>query len=203
VDLGLPPPVEACGGPPAAVLVADARLDLAAADAAARALEASLTARGFAVRFLRGDAARVDAVRAALVDPCVSLFHYEGHAVFRGRDGVDAALLLADGRLRAAEILALPRVPEACVLSGCSTAEADGLGLAHAFLARGAVEVLATMTPVRDATAALVGRRLYDPGSPAGAIPPRLAEGFWRTVDALRHEVADPAELDAYRVLAR
>jgi CHAT domain-containing protein len=191
-----------CARSPAALIVADARLDLAAASAAARPLEAALRARGYEVRRLQGDEARLDAVRAALIDPCVALFHYEGHAVFEGRDGVDAALILADGRLTAADVLALPRVPEAAVLSGCSTAAADGLGLAHAFLAQGAIEVLATSGPVDDATAARVGRLLYERARPGDDEPrPRLAEA-WRRVSAnLRGEIAPPKDLDAYRVL--
>jgi hypothetical protein len=199
VDLPAPAAAAACAGPPSALVVADSRENLAGAGAAAGLVSAALRARGLTVQLLRGDEARRDAVRRALADPCVQLFHYEGHAVFEGRDGVDASLLLADGRLRAAEILRLPRVPAVAVLSGCSTGEADGLGLAHAFLARGSAEVLATSAPVADATAALVARRLYPP---TGSLAPLAAT--WRSAFvALRRDGASTTDLDAYRILRR
>ena len=193
----------ACAGAPIALVVADAREDLAGAGSSAGALQAALASRGYTVRLLRGAEARVAPVSAALADPCVQLFHYEGHAVFQGRDGVDASLLLADGRLRAADVLRLPRVPRAAVLSGCSTAEASGLGLAQAFLARGAAQVLATTAPVDDLTAARVGPLLYAAPSPAGEIPPRLAEGWRAAFPRIRAGGADARDLRAYRVLGR
>jgi hypothetical protein len=193
----------ACAGAPTALVVADAREDLAGAGSSVAALQATLTARGYTVRLLRGAEARLAPVSAALADPCVALFHYEGHAVFQGRDGVDASLLLADGRLRASDVLRLPRVPRVAVLSGCSTAEASGLGLAQAFLARGAAQVLATTAPVDDLTAARVGQRLYAAPSPAGEIPPRLAEGWKAAFPLLREAGADARDLRAYRVLGR
>lgn len=202
VDLPAPRAAStSCAAAPTALVVADARENLPAASEAAAGVEATLRARGYTVKLLRGASARIEAVRRALSDPCVRLFHYEGHAVFQGRDGLDASLLLADGKLTAAEILALPRVPELAVLSGCSTGEADGLGLGQAFLAQGAAEVLATAMPVDDAVAARVTRRLYEPGAPGPLTS--LAAAAQSALGALRREGAPTKELEAYRVLRR
>lgn len=205
VDLPEPPatPSGSCGGAPAALVVADTRQNLAGAAAAAGTVEVALAARGYTVERLDRADATIAAVTRALAEPCTKVFHYEGHAVFEGRDGVDASLLLADGRLTAVDILRLAHVPEIAVLSGCSTAEADGLGLAHAFLARGAEEVLATATPVADSTAALLARSLYEPSAGADGSSPRLAEGLRSVSMRLRQEGVTPGDWPSYRVLRR
>ncbi|MFT3775236.1 MAG: CHAT domain-containing protein [Minicystis sp.] len=201
VDLPAPrAQADRCEGAPAALVVDDARENLPAGGEAAAHVGEALHARGYVVRRLHGADARVEAVRRALADPCVRLFHYEGHAVFQGRDGVEASLLLADGKLTAAEILALPRVPELLVLSGCSTGEADGLGLAQAFLAQGAAEVLATAAPVDDVIAARVARRLYEPAAPPLT---SLAGAAQAALTSLRREGAPGEELSVYRLLRR
>lgn len=200
MDLPPAPAPATCVGPAAALVVADSRGNLAGAGAAAEVVVAALAARGLSVRRIAGEAATVAEIKRALADPCLRLFHYEGHAVFAGRDGILSALVLADGALTAGQILGLPRVPEVVVLSGCSTAEAEGLGLAQAFLSRGAAEVLATGAKVGDASSAKVARRLYEAG---GNAVPRLSAAWQRAFPRLRGDGVPPADLVAYRVLGR
>ena len=203
LGMDLPPPPASpstCVGPAAALVVADSRGNLAGAGAAAELVAAALAARGLSVRRIAGEAATVAEIKRALADPCLRLFHYEGHAVFAGRDGILSALVLADGALTAGQILGLPRVPEVVVLSGCSTAEAEGLGLAQAFLSRGAAEVLATGAKVGDASSAKVARRLYESG---GDAVPRLSVAWQRAFPRLRGDGVPPVDLVAYRVLGR
>jgi CHAT domain-containing protein len=65
------------------------------------------------------------------------------------------------------DILALERVPESVVQSGCEAALSaedaaeGGVGLAHAFLLAGASTVIAPMRPVADEDASLVTTALY------------------------------------------
>jgi CHAT domain-containing protein len=98
----------------------------------------------------------------------VSLLHYAGHATFGGPDGVDSALPLANGAsLTPGDVLALASAPAHVALFGCDTGREsangtlDALGLANAFLAAGASDVLATSRVVDDRLARDLAARYY------------------------------------------
>lgn len=68
------------------------------------------------------------------------------------------------------DILTLPSVPARVILSGCETAQTSALasqdlGLARAFVVRGAREVLATARPVRDEVARAITMAVHQPGA--------------------------------------
>ena len=160
-----------------ALVVADPTGELAAARREAREVVASLGASepAWTVRLLAGEEASSAALRQLL--PAAGFFHFAGHATFGGLDGWEAILPLArGGRLGVADILTLARVPDDVVLSGCETARAGGaggapgLGLAQAFLARGARTVIAAVRPVGDREAEALVTKLYR--SLSTGIPP-------------------------------
>src|SRR5262249_45835389 len=130
-----------CSGPRRALLVTDPRQNLWAAGASAPQIRADLDRMGFVVDALQGAEATRAVLEARLADPCPAVFHYDGHGAAapatggpRG-DRIDDALLLAGGdTLTATDVLDLPRVPAAVVLTGCTTAAPQGLGLAQAFV---------------------------------------------------------------------
>ncbi len=115
--------------------------------------------KGARVVQLSGGLATREAMLSELAG--VGFFHYSGHARFDAqRDGLESGLALAGHRrLTAGDILALPGVPRYVVLSGCETgrtAEGErpqGLGLGQAFIARGAVAVVAATRVVDDTLA--------------------------------------------------
>ncbi|TKC99956.1 CHAT domain-containing protein [Polyangium fumosum] len=152
-----------------AVVIADPTEDLPGARGSAGAVVAALEARGLRVVSLLGEAATHEAVRDALELPSVRLLHYAGHATFEGPDGLEASLRLARrGRFSVADVMALARVPAVVVLAGCDTARAaevdagaGGLGLAQAFLLKGARAAVATPRPMGDALAEQATRLLY------------------------------------------
>jgi tetratricopeptide (TPR) repeat protein len=150
-----------------ALVVGDPRGDLAAARTEAARVGRALRAAKWDVRSMTGTIATHDGVRDALAVEGLQLFHYAGHGVFEGRDGWESGLPLAGGTwLTIGDVLALPRVPDRVVLSGCETARtstntvATGLGLAQAFVVSGSREVVAAMRPVDDALAAAVAAQL-------------------------------------------
>jgi tetratricopeptide (TPR) repeat protein len=194
------PPLAASTAPlaPRILLVDDPAGDLPAARAEAGALAASLGSRGTLDR-LSGDQATGAAVRAAL--PRASLFHYAGHGRFAGWES--HLPLAGDSRLRIGDILTLARVPEHVILSGCETARTsahaapESLGIAQAFLAAGASQVVAAVRPVDDALAAALGPLLH-----AGAAGPDLVLALQRAqIDLARTRAA--ADWPAFRVLVR
>ncbi len=106
-----------------------------------------------------------------------SWLHFAGHGRYAA--GWDSGLRMADGVMfTVRDVLALPRVPDHVVLSGCETARsaptrALDLGLPEAFVVRGAGEVVAAIRPVADATAADLVGSLYasaPPGDLAAAL---------------------------------
>ncbi len=107
--------------------------------------------------------------RAAIAQ--VDLFHFAGHGIGGDAEGGGELRLARAGRLSAAEILVLDKVPRFVVLSGCETAIADrgaaveGLGLAQAFLLRGAEAVVASVDPVPEADAAALFSDFYPASS--------------------------------------
>ncbi len=89
--------------------------------------------------------------------PGAGLFHYAGHGVHKGDEGLDSHLVLAqDTRLSVGDILALSKSPEIVILSACDAARAtragsaEGLGLAQAFVMAGTRVVLAPTRPTDD-----------------------------------------------------
>lgn len=172
LDLGESPAVYALDLPPrpartrslTATLVADPTGDLAGARQEADRVAALLAAARFETRRITGAAGTQAAIREAL--GAASHFHYAGHGRYAGREGWDSALPVRDGLLELGELLLLPKVPATLVLSGCETGRAEGgaamgLGLAHAFLLRGADAVVAPLRPVPDTQALELGEALY------------------------------------------
>jgi hypothetical protein len=161
------------------VLVADPRGDLAGAAGEGRALGAALSSGG-SVALLSAASATHTAVRDAIDG--ARLFYYAGHATVGARDGLDSALLLADGgTLEVGDVLALSRAPEHVVLLGCETGRdtatraVAGLGLAHAFVAAGARSVIATARPIDDRVASRFARALIETGDQFDAAHGRAA----------------------------
>ena len=158
-----------------AVVIADPTGDLVHARRGADAVRRAFESAGFGeVRTLIGRDADAASVRRALSS--AARLHYEGHAAFEGRGGWESALRLADGgRVTVGDVLALPSVPAHVLLSGCETARTtddapvETLGLAQAFVVRGAQAVVATIRPVDDALAAEVTRALYRHGYAAAS----------------------------------
>jgi len=203
--LDLPPrPERSRAEAPRALLVADPAGDLPAArreaDAVARLLAAAPA--GWRATRLDDTAAGAAEVRARLPD--ADLFHYAGHAAFAGPGGWRSALpLAAGGRLTVGDLLLLERAPRWVVLSGCETARTAGgsaaetVGLAHAFLAAGAGEVVAAVRPVADAD----GLRLFEAFYRAWTAGEEPAVALRRAQLELRR--ADPAaDWAAFRILA-
>jgi hypothetical protein len=152
-----------------ALVVADPRGDLPGARREAAAARADLDAGGWSVSELEGAAAGADVALGALARS--DLFHFAGHAAAGSADQGGALLLAGGGRIASAEVLALERVPRWIVLAGCETgvadreAPTDGLALAHAFLLRGARQVVATVRPVPDGATAALFAALYATGA--------------------------------------
>jgi CHAT domain-containing protein len=154
--------------PRQALVVADPQGDLPASRTEAAAVISGLRRQRppWKVEQLAGQ----DAASAALQSRFgrVSLLHYAGHGTFAGFGGWESALPLAgETRLLPGDLLALDRVPDRVVLSGCDTgksnaaAPVEGLGLAQAFLLAGARSVLATTRPVGDHNAAEILTAFY------------------------------------------
>jgi CHAT domain len=183
-----------CAQAPRALLVTNPQRNLWAASEAAPALEAALARHGWIVDRLEGAAATRAAIVAHLVDPCTAVFAYEGHATSKPgatadaadapraapgapiepsgakTDRSDDALLLAGGEsLSAIEVLGLSRVPRWVVLNGCTTAAPEGLGLAQAFVMRGAEQVVASLEELSATDAAAFTPRLFAEARSGGA----------------------------------
>jgi tetratricopeptide (TPR) repeat protein len=181
------------------LVVGDPSRDLGAAR-----LEAQEVAAAFGPVFPRvfsGPSATAAAVLDAL--PRASLFHYAGHGVSGGQDGVDSALLLAGGeRMTVLDVLALPHVPKLAVLSSCSAGHvasdvgAEALGVAQAFVIAGAGAALAPTRPVSDELGASMSRAFYAQMA-HGADPVEAARlamlDLWRE--------GSPLDWAAYRVV--
>ncbi|MCB9547044.1 MAG: CHAT domain-containing protein [Myxococcales bacterium] len=172
LDLAGRPAVHALDLPPRAarplgpmtMLVADPTGDLPGARQEAERVAPLLEAAGRPATRIAGAAV----TRAALADALgvADHLHYAGHGRYAGFEGWDSALPVHDGALEVGDLLLLPRVPAAVVLSGCETGRARGdaavgLGLAHAFLVRGADAVVAPIGPVDDTIAADFAVALY------------------------------------------
>ncbi|MBK6684941.1 MAG: CHAT domain-containing protein [Deltaproteobacteria bacterium] len=163
--LDLPPrPISERSGK-GALVVADPRGNLARARIEGPNVARSLSQSGWQVELLERRGAVSDRVLAAL--PGVQLFHYAGHAAYRGREGAASALVLADRDLELGELLLLSPGPRWVVLSACESskgpaaAHSVGLGLAQAMVSVGAEAVIASTEVVEDETAAEFSARLY------------------------------------------
>lgn len=180
-----------------ALVIGDPSSDLPAASDEAEAVAKALPPP---VKLLLRDQATSTAVIHALRE--VDLLHYAGHGVFAGEEGFESALPLANrGRLTVGDILALDHVPRTIVLAGCeaakSTGDAEGLGLAQAFLAAGASHVLAPIRKVPDKSARVIATALWSSSSQQH---PDFAARARDAIVALRKE--DPAsDWAAFRVL--
>jgi tetratricopeptide (TPR) repeat protein len=176
---------------PVALIVADPARDLPAVRATLAPLRASLEAQGLRVVVLEGEAATRDAFRKAVSSPDVFFLHYAGHASFAGRDGLDAALALADGPFTARDVLDLERVPPYAVLLGCSSARTDAgvdsLGLAQALLVKGTFAAVAARADLDADVVERLGARIVEGLGATPDLPAALA----RAQTALAAE--DPA----------
>ncbi|MDX2024432.1 MAG: CHAT domain-containing protein [Deltaproteobacteria bacterium] len=127
---------------------------------------------------LLGAASTRRAVMTAL--PTAGWFHYAGHSVFAGEEGLESGLPLAQRqRLLAADVLALPAVPRVVVLSSCEAGRSSGdsntagLGLAQAFVVAGAKVVIAPTRAVSDEVSRDFMRLFYKHVS--SGLPPERA----------------------------
>jgi CHAT domain-containing protein len=198
-------PLPPSGNQPLAILVADPGSNLSAARREGEDVATALTEQGWRVERIEGVAATHAAVRDAIERPDAQLFHYAGHGIFKGRDGWESGMPLAEGGgLTLVDVMALKHVPARVVLSGCETAkagdegDAEGLGLAQAFVLAGAREVVATARRVDDRLAERIMSTLYK--VPKGAFPNDLSEALQRAQRTVAAEDA-AGDWEAFRVL--
>jgi cellulose synthase operon protein C len=156
----------AATGRPRALVVTDPTGDLPSARAEGADVMGAI-ATTYEARALVGREAKAPEVRAALGND-LALFHYAGHGVFRGPEGADSFLPLAQGSaLTLGDILTLSRGPRSVVLSGCEAGRQTGAfeeavaGIAQAFLVAGAETVVAPVHIVDDVEAASLTKALY------------------------------------------
>lgn len=169
LDVSSPP---AANGSP--LVVGDPSEDLPAARVEGKEVSTLLNTGAV----LLGDQATRQAIINSL--PRAGWFHYAGHSVFAGLDGLDSGLPLArQQRLSAADVLALPAVPRVVVLSACEAGRSSGdsntagLGLAQAFVVAGAKVVIAPTRPVSDEVSRDFMRLFYKHVS--SGLPPERA----------------------------
>jgi len=180
-------------------IVVDPTNDLAATRDEARAIEALFAARsGFAVRTLIGSDATARMVSQLLESS--GTFHYAGHGVFAGPEGIEARLPLSSGSaLGILDVLTRTRVPRRVVLSACDTGRApsartETIGLAHAFILAGSEFVIAPTRKVDDALAAKLAVVLYrellagvEPSEALRRAQKEARNGDWAAWRLLRH----------------
>ncbi len=114
---------------------------------------------------LLGSAATVERVKECLLE--ADAVHVACHGFFLPEAPRASGLKLADGWLTARDIAGLERTPESVVLSGCETAATavrggdELMGIATAFLGNTTAQLLATLWPIHDGSAAIAMTRLY------------------------------------------
>jgi CHAT domain-containing protein len=147
--------------------VADPTLDLPQARHEAEAVAAALAEGAWTVERLEGRAVTRASIEAALAR--AHLLHYAGHGEHGGETGWGARLQMGEGEgLGVTDVLALPRVPAAVVLSGCETGRTTrdtlegGMNVGRAFVLAGSEWVVAVDRRVSDELSSAVGRALYD-----------------------------------------
>lgn len=154
-------PLARDSSPQRALVLADPRLDLPQARREGEEVAQRLRERGWSVELRTGADVRRLEVERRLGE--VVLLHYAGHGRDQAEGRWDGALLLADGELEVADIVAADVVPRWVVLSGCQTAmigQGD-LSLAQAFVLAGAEAVVATSSVVGDRRAREFSSALY------------------------------------------
>ena len=115
---------------------------------------------------LTGDAARVDAVAAALRE--CDRAHLACHGSFRDDNPLFSALLLADGPLTVHDLESLGAGPRELVLSACDSGRSvvragdELMGLTSALLAIGAASIVASTVAVPDAPAQSLMVRVHE-----------------------------------------
>jgi CHAT domain-containing protein len=130
-------------------------------------LVAESLAKSARVTTLHGAAATRFAVLSALSE--ATFAHFAGHGRLDGEGSLAPRLELADhGALSLGDVLGLPAAPRRVVLSACEAGTslepsqlARTLGLAQAFVARGAEQVVAPVRPVDDRASAALIAELY------------------------------------------
>lgn len=138
----------------------------------AEAIKAMFEKKHRKVIWLKDEKATRDKILEHLENPDVSHFHFSGHAVFDGVDGIESRLVLERGSISSADIMALRRVPPNVVLSACEGARSGarpdvfGLGLAQAFILAGADRVLASRVPTEDGATLKMMLSTYASGTP-------------------------------------
>jgi hypothetical protein len=120
-------------------------------------------------RDLRGRAVTVKRMLSALATSDALL--YAGHARFDAESPLDSALLVADGEIRASDLLHLHDSIDEVVLVGCETGRTtkgppsfadEAIGLPRAFLAGGARQVVGALLEVIDRDAEDFARALLE-----------------------------------------
>jgi CHAT domain-containing protein/tetratricopeptide (TPR) repeat protein len=138
------------------------------------ALEAERVAAIHGGTALTGAAASVDAVRDVLTN--AGLVHLAAHGRLTGENPLFSSIALADGPLMIHDVERLPRVPHTLVLAACDSGRPvvhtgdELMGLAVAFLARGTVQLIASVLPIPDATTTPVMAAFHE-GLAAGRSP--------------------------------
>lgn len=173
-----------------ALVIADPRLDLPAAEREGLAVAGWLRAASWHVGELNGTQALAATVRRQV--QTVDLLHYAGHGVSNSAYGWTSALELALGtRLTLGDLLALETAPRQVVLSSCEGARTASevplasLGLGQAFLVAGSQEVVAAVRQVADDESEALFRRLYsalDSSAELAAVL-RQAQLAWRDAE--------------------
>jgi len=126
-----------------------------------------MVAKRFGTQPLRRTKATPEAVRAQM--PGKYLLHFATHAVFDEAEAESyyGALLLAGGRLTAADIREMSLSADLAVLSACETGQgriaAEGLlGLSRAFMLAGVPSVIATLWKIPDRRTETLMTHFYD-----------------------------------------
>ena len=160
------PPVDAVAKSSATLVTADPSGNLPSASAEGRYVADWLRGRGHSVTHTSGPL-DYERLRGLLSGP-LAHWHYSGHGVQAGLDGLDSGLMLQDElRFAVPDVLALDRAPRRVVLAACelgrrgSRRGSPGFGLAHALLIAGAEEVVAATRLVDDDRAARWVRVFY------------------------------------------
>jgi cellulose synthase operon protein C len=186
------------------LLVADPAGDLPAARHEVAGIAATLQRHQphLDIERLQGRQASTRAIAAALTR--ATLFHYAGHTAQIGSDAHIGFALAEGQRLELGDILMLERAPRLAVLAACDSARsglstpAEALSLAHAFLVRGSLDVVAATRPVGDAESADLTAALYTLRAQGLPIDQALAEA---QRDLLKTQ--PDGDWSAYRVYTR
>ncbi|MBL8901333.1 MAG: CHAT domain-containing protein [Planctomycetes bacterium] len=166
-------------------------------------VERLAAAYGAHVALLRGADASAPRVSAALAKERCSLAHFAVHGVVDPLFPSSSGLALEDGFLWPEDVLALRRVPPLVVLNACSSgggerSSAEGvIGVARAFVQRGASSVVATLWDVDDA-AALVFAEHFHERVRAGDAP---SFALLEAQRAVRVRYPDPSAWGAFTLL--